>query len=139
MSTPVLMFIVHRHAEQRILAHLAAHGYDVTPAQGRLAARVNEEGIRLTTLADAAGTTKQSAGFLVDQLERAGYVERVPDPADGRARLVRLAPRGRAAQACAREVEEQVEAELAEVLGVGRMAELRAALEALREVTDPFL
>jgi hypothetical protein len=41
-----------------------------------------------------AEITKQSAGFLVDQLESGGYVDRVPDPADGRARLVRVAERG---------------------------------------------
>lgn len=132
------MFIVHRHAEARIMAHLADHGFDITPAQGRLAARIDEDGSRLTTLAEAAGVTKQSAGSLVDQLERAGYVERVPDPTDARARLIRIAQRGKEAQACAREMEEQVEAELANHLGPRRMRELRRSLESLREVTDPY-
>ncbi|QIK74269.1 MarR family winged helix-turn-helix transcriptional regulator [Nocardioides piscis] len=139
LPTPLLMFIVQRHAEQRIWAHLAENGFEMTPAQGRLAARVDEGGSRLTTLAEAAGVTKQTAGFLVDQLERAGYVERVPDPTDGRARLVRIASRGRAAQACAREMEQRIEAEFAEHLGPRRTRELRRALEALREVTDPYL
>jgi DNA-binding MarR family transcriptional regulator len=36
-----------------------------------------------------------SHGHLVDRLERAGYVHRVPDPTDARARLVQMAERGR--------------------------------------------
>ena len=140
LPTPVLMFIVHRHAEARILEHLARHGFDdVTLAQGRLAARLDEDGMRLTTLAEAAGVTKQTASALVDQLERAGYVERVPDPTDARARLIRIAQRGKEAQACAREMEQQVEDELTAHLGERRMRELRRSLESLREITDPFL
>ncbi|MGA9747066.1 MAG: MarR family transcriptional regulator, partial [Nocardioides sp.] len=80
-NVAVLMFIAHRYAERRIVDHLAAAGFDdVTLAQGRVAARVSEEGLRLTELAEQAQITKQAAGSLVDQLEGAGYVERVPDP-----------------------------------------------------------
>lgn len=139
MPTSLLMFIVHRHAEERIMAHLAEHGFDITVAQGRIAARIDEDGSRLTQLAAAAQVTKQSAGFLVDQLEKGGYVERIPDPVDARARLVRLAARGMAAQACAREMEVEVERELEAHLGARRMRELRRSLESLREVTDPYL
>ncbi len=74
----------------------------------------------------------------MDQLERAGYVERVPDPTDARARLVRLAPRGRAAQAEARKVERALDAEWEQHLGRARMRELRRALVDLREITDPY-
>ena len=57
-------------------------------------ARIAPEWSRLTDLAEQAQITKQSAGFLIDQLERAGYVHRTPDPTDARARLVSIAPRG---------------------------------------------
>ena len=84
-------------------------GYDdITLAQGRIAARLGERGSRLTELADAAQVTKQTAGYLVDQLERAGYVERRPDPTDARARLVCLSDRGRAVQREARTVERRI-------------------------------
>ncbi|WP_244242409.1 MarR family winged helix-turn-helix transcriptional regulator [Nocardioides seonyuensis] len=139
LPLPLLMFIVHRHAETRIWEHLARRGFDITPAQARLAARLDADGMRLTTLAEAAGVTKQTASALVDQLERAGYVERVPDPTDARARLIRIAQRGKQAQACAREMEQQVEGELTAHLGQRRMRELRRSLESLREITDPFL
>lgn len=135
----VLMFVAVRHAETRILEHLRQAGFDdITLAQGRVAARLGPEGMRLTELAAAAQVTKQSAGSLVDQLERAGYVERRADPTDARARLVVLAERGRHAQACAREMEAILEEEWEAHLGPRRMRALREALEALREVTDPW-
>ncbi len=135
----LLCFYPHRAMEARILAALAAAGFDdITPAQGRIAARIGSSGTRLTDLAEQALVTKQTAGHLVDQLERAGYVRRVPDPTDKRARLVRMADRGQEVVALARKVERQVEAEWAEHLGPKTTAQLRAALERLREVTDPY-
>jgi DNA-binding MarR family transcriptional regulator len=125
--------------ESRLFAALAAAGFDdLTPAQCRIAARVGPRGTRLTDLAEQALVTKQTAGHLVDQLERAGYVQRVPDPTDGRARLVQIAERGQEVVALARKVEEEVEAEWAAHLGEKATAQLRAALERLREITDPY-
>jgi DNA-binding MarR family transcriptional regulator len=139
LNTALLMFISHRYAESRILADLAAAGFDdITLAQGRVAARIGPDGTRLTELAEQAQITKQSAGFLVDQLEKAGYVERAPDPTDARARLVRLAERGRAVQAQARKTERAIEREWERHLGKDRMQVLREALTALRAITDPY-
>jgi DNA-binding MarR family transcriptional regulator len=73
-----------------------------------------------------------------DQLERAGYVHRVPDPTDERARLVRLADRGLELVALAREVEREMEAEWTAHLGEEATGQLRVALERLREITDPY-
>lgn len=139
LNTALLMFIAQRHAEARVIEHLRAHGFDdITMAQGRIGARISEDGMRLTDLAAAAQVTKQTAAFLVGQLERAGYVERRPDPTDARARLICIADRGRAVQQEARVVEQQVEAEWARHLGAERMAALRESLLDLREITDPW-
>ena len=135
----LLCFYPHRAMEARVLAAMAEAGFgDLTPAQGRVAARIDRDGTRLTDLAARALVTKQTAGHLVDSLERAGYVERVPDPRDARARLVRIAERGHAAVAVARRVEVEVEAEWTAHLGEEATAALRAALTRLREVTDPY-
>lgn len=137
--TALLMFLSYRRAEQQIMDEVAGAGYDdITLAQARLMARVGPDGTRLTELAAAAQITKQSAGFLVDQLERAGYVERVPDPRDARARLVRLAARGRQVQAVARGAEAIIERDWQRHLGKEQMTALRSALESLREITDPW-
>jgi DNA-binding MarR family transcriptional regulator len=135
----LLCFYPHRALEARLLAQLAAAGFDdITIAQGRIAARIGPTGTRLTDLAEQALVTKQTAGHLVDQLEKAGYVRRVPDPTDGRARLVQVAERGQAVVAVARRVEAEVEAEWTAYLGEEATAQLRAALERLREITDPY-
>jgi DNA-binding MarR family transcriptional regulator len=125
--------------ESRVLEALAEHGYDdITLSQARVFQRIDPGGSRLTELAEAAQVTKQTAGFLVDQLASMGYVERVPDPSDGRARLVTLAPRGRKACRTAADAVATVEKEWTEHLGARRSAQLRSALESLREITDPY-
>src|SRR5262245_61568419 len=53
-------------------------------------------GSRLTTLAERAGMSHQAMGEMVTELIGNGYLERVPDPEDGRARLIRPTQRGRA-------------------------------------------
>ena len=133
------LFIPYRALENRVFAALAAAGYDdFTPAQARVFQRIDPDGTRLTALAERAQVTKQTAGFLVDQLERAGYVERVPDPSDARARLVTVAPRGGEAVAATIGVIAEIEAEWAAHLGPRRWKELRAALDHLGAITDPY-
>ena len=135
----VLLFIPYRAMETRVLRALADAGYaDVTLAQARIFQRIGPNGTRLTDLAAQAQVTKQTAGFLVDQLERAGYVVRTPDPRDARARLVRIGPRGAAAGPIAAAVVAQVEREWTAHLGARRMRQLRQALTELRAITDPY-
>ncbi|MBG0831206.1 MarR family transcriptional regulator [Planomonospora sp. ID67723] len=139
LNLGLLCFFPYRAMEARVMEAVAAAGFDdVTLAQSRVFQRIGPEGTRVTDLAEQARISKQTAGFLVDQLERAGYVERVPDPADARARLVRIAPRGEAAVAVAKAVEAEVEAEWTRHLGKRDAAHLRRALIRLREITDPY-
>jgi DNA-binding MarR family transcriptional regulator len=138
-NTGVLLFLPYRALENRVFAALAAAGFDdVTAAQARIFQRIGPAGTRITALAEQAQITKQTAGALVDQLEQAGYVHRTPDPSDARARLVQIAERGRAALPVAAAVVAEVEAEWTAHLGTRRMAQLRGALLALREITDPW-
>jgi DNA-binding MarR family transcriptional regulator len=135
----LLCYFPYRAMETRVMQALAAAGFDdLTAAQSRVFQRVGPSGTRLTDLAEQARVTKQTAGFLVDQLERAGYVQRVPDPTDARARLVQMAARGRSVVEVARTVEAEVEAEWTAHLGRPAAAQLRRALTRLREVTDPY-
>jgi DNA-binding MarR family transcriptional regulator len=138
LNLGLLLFIPYRAMEKAVLDALAAAGYDMTVAQARVFQRIDQDGSRITDLAEAAVLTKQTVGFLVDQLERAGYVERTPDPRDGRARLVRVAPRGAAAVLASLSVVAEVEARWTAHLGKTRTAQLREALTILREITDPY-
>ena len=69
---------------------------------------------------------------------RKGYVERVPDPTDARARLIRITERGRETLPLAAAVVSEVETEWSEYLGTRRMEQLRGTLARLREITDPY-
>ena len=138
MDLATLMFVSYRAMDERVVRAVRDAGYDVTPAQARLAQRVADDGSRLTELAERAQVTKQTASLLVAALEREGVVERVPDPEDGRARLIRLTERGRAASRVAMGVVMGVEREWTEHLGEEVAEQLREALVRLREVTDPY-
>ena len=139
LNVGLLLFIPYRAMETRVFQALAAAGFDdFTPAQARVMQRIGPNGTRLTELAEAAQVTKQTASFLVDQLERAGYVRRLPDPSDARARLVCIAERGIAAQPVAEAAVAEVEREWRAHLGERQWTHLRRALTRLREITDPY-
>jgi MarR family transcriptional regulator, repressor for mepA len=54
-----------------------------------------ERGITAREIAETFGTTPASVSSLIGGLERGGYVERTPDPADARSKLLRVLPKGR--------------------------------------------
>ena len=133
-----LCFYPVRAMEAHVSESLVAAGYDdITPAQHRVFQRVTVDGVRIGQLARQAMVTKQTATFIVDQLEKAGYVERVPDPTDARARLVRLSVRGKDLVQVAREASQQIESSWASHLGEDEADNLRSLLTKLRQVTDP--
>ena len=94
------------------------------------------DGTRLTELAARMEVSKQAVGQMVTELEALGYVERTPDPADGRAKLVRLTAAGFEVLLAGLEVYAELETALAQRLGVEEVAQFsataREALEILR-------
>jgi DNA-binding MarR family transcriptional regulator len=122
----------------RLIDRVAASGYDdVRPALSTVFQHLRDEGSRITEIAERAQLTKQTVVYLVNDLERLGYVERVPDPEDGRAKLVRMTARGEAAVAEARAAIADIEAEVEQLLGRKRLRELRALLEDLHDALWP--
>jgi DNA-binding MarR family transcriptional regulator len=135
----ILLFVANRALEQRAFDAVVSAGItDITLAQARVAARIGPHGTRVTDLAEQARITKQSAAFLVEQLEAAGYVERVPDPTDGRARLVRLTARAQPVIRTADTEVRRVLAEWADHVGEARLEQMHQTLRDLREITDPW-
>lgn len=90
-----------------------------------------EKGIRGTVLAERLGITKQAVSKLLKELEAGGVVERVRDPADARAQLVRLTDAGRRGMLDGLDELKRLEAELAGEIGILRMADLHEGLAAL--------
>jgi DNA-binding MarR family transcriptional regulator len=111
-------------------AHTAGYT-DLRPGHGCVFGNIDPDGSRLTEIAERALMTKQSVGEAVTDLERLGYVERVPDPTDGRAKIIRLTERGREAQTIGRELIDEIEREWTDRFGADRVA-------AIREVFEPI-
>jgi len=133
------LFIPYRYTEDRIFRALQDAGFDDwTLTQCRVFQRIAPDGSRLTDLADQAQMSKQSAGVLVDQLERLGYVRRAPDPADGRARLIVIEERGLRAVEVAKATLDEILSEWKTYLGTRNFALLQQILDQLREITDPY-
>jgi DNA-binding MarR family transcriptional regulator len=122
----------------RLTDAVARRGFaDIRPALSVVFQHVRDEGSRITEIADRAQLTKQTVVYLVNDLECLGYLERIPDPSDGRAKLVRPTDRGHAAVAEARRVAEEIERDWTGLLGQPAMAELRRLLEQLHDVLWP--
>jgi DNA-binding MarR family transcriptional regulator len=118
----------------RLHAELAAAGFpDIRPAHGCVLQYTERDGSRLTDLAQRANLTKPTVLAAVDDLERLGYAERLPDPGDGRAKLVRLTPRGAAAAAEGARIISSIERDWGARMGPQPARALRRALEQLHE------
>lgn len=89
------------------------------------------EGARLTELAERASISKQSMGQVIDELEYLGYVERVPDPLDRRAKIVQFTKRGRNFIELSVEVGVVVQNNYAKLMGEKKMQQLCELLEEL--------
>src|SRR5262245_58500689 len=97
-STFELLFRAARLVNERAVAEVQHEGG--TPlrlAHTQLFPHIAFEGIRLTEIAKRLDVTKQAISPLVDELVDTGMVERVADPADQRAKLIRWTRAGRAA------------------------------------------
>jgi DNA-binding MarR family transcriptional regulator len=89
--------------------HVAADLYGDLPSFGwALLVPLEQHGEqRCSALATQVGVDVSVASRQVAALERAGYVQRRPDPVDGRASLIGLSPAGAAALARTRDVRSQ--------------------------------
>jgi DNA-binding MarR family transcriptional regulator len=129
-----LLLQAHRDFSTRAITKIRERGYTgLSIAHIAILPHLDSEGARVSTLAERAGMTKQGMGQLVLDIERQGYVERVPDPTDGRAALVRFTNQGLRLLTDAVAVTQAIESEYAEILGSARLANFKDALTKLVE------
>ena len=132
LSDPALLL------NERLLERVRSAGFsDVRIAHTAVFRFVRDAGSRITELAQRAQLTKPTVVYLVNDLERLGYVERVADPDDGRAKLVRLTERGIAAREAGRAAVVEIEGEWRAALGGARFEQLRGLLLELRAFLWP--
>jgi DNA-binding MarR family transcriptional regulator len=114
---------------------LADAGYgDVRASHDCVFRHLTENGVRLRDLAAASQLTPPAIGEHVDELERLGYVERVPDPSDRRAKLIRPTERGTAFMRAAYDALAEIEREWTTAVGAKALVRLRDALAQVRSL-----
>jgi DNA-binding MarR family transcriptional regulator len=128
---PALMTLVKDAAIHKMRDRLSEEGYgDIREGYGCVFGFIDiDNGSRLTELAERSGLTKQAVGEVIPELEQLGYVTRVPDPRDRRAKIIKLTPKGRDACLTGRRLFAEIEREWAEELGEELLAGLRDAAE----------
>lgn len=115
---------LHRRAQEG--------GYgDIREAHLQVFGAIDWKGTRLTELAARANMTLPAMSELVDDLQRAGYLERRPDPRDGRAKLIGPTRKGRHAIVQALRAVREIEASYSRVVGDERFAVLVGVLQDL--------
>ncbi|MEV5177797.1 MarR family transcriptional regulator [Streptomyces flaveolus] len=108
---------------------LADQGFDdLHPRHGAVLAHLQADGVRATEISRLSGQHKQVVGTMVDELERLGYVERRPDPADRRAKLVCPTERGLRQMQAADKIMCEIEERHAKRLGREAYEHFRAML-----------
>jgi len=129
-----LMRVVWEWVREEMYAGVVAAGHDdLNAAHVGLWRYPGLEGLRPSELAARVGITKQSVNELLQHLEQHGYLSRVPDETDGRARVIRLSPKGWRLQQTIYDQAGAAERRIAEILGPRRFAQLHSSLELLKE------
>jgi len=124
-----LLAELHRDFSERVRELLADAGHPgVMAGHIQVFTSLPLEGARLSSLAARAGITAQSMGARVSELESLGYLERTPDPADGRATRIRFSAKGRRFLASARTAIETIDRHYAEKIGKARYEAVKSSL-----------
>jgi DNA-binding MarR family transcriptional regulator len=130
----LLLRLLHREYTAAIEASLeeAGHG-DISPGDAKVFPFVPPQGIPIRDLAIRAGVRKQTMAQSVRRLEQAGYLERRPNPDDGRSQLLVLTERGSAVQPVAVGAGDAIEKRWAELTSP---EEFEALHDLLRHLLD---
>ena len=128
----LLLRLVHQHYAVDIDEALSEAGFEgIRPPHANVFPFVPPEGIQVSELARLSRVRKQTMAEAVAGLERAGYVERRPDPDDRRAQLVFLTERGEQVGPVAVAAGRRVEERWAELTSQEEIDALRATLQRL--------
>lgn len=136
-SVATRLRLVWQWARRQIYTEVCAAGFeDLNRAHVAVFRYPGLEGRRPTEIADDMQITKQSVNELIGHLERRGYLQRVVDPDDSRARILQLTPRGRALERTTFDAARNAELALANMLGQRRFARFRKDLDELVRLTS---
>jgi DNA-binding MarR family transcriptional regulator len=137
----ILLVLAYQQFVIELRTELTEQGFtDQGRSDGYVLRALGESPMTTSELADRLEISKQGAGQIVEDMERRGYLERRPDPRDGRARLLHLSEHGQAALAAARRFHQRYERRLVREHGAEAVETLRAVLGAMvgeEQAADP--
>jgi DNA-binding MarR family transcriptional regulator len=137
-TVPALVNLVAASGAPHLRAAFAAAGLEgIRPAQAVALAPLAAGGLHASDLSDRLRVSRQAVAQGIAALERNGYVTRVPDAVDARARIIELTPRGRHALRVMRSNALDLERRWEQVLGQKRLGELRKTLQTLLSAESP--
>lgn len=127
-----LLLRAQRAVNARAAIMLQERGHcSLTLAHLAVIPHIDDTGTRPKAIADRAGMTKQGISPLLADLERLGYLDRVPDPSDGRATLVSFTQAGHALLKDGVDVTRAIEIDYAQQLGKTQLLELKHHLSSV--------
>ena len=133
-----LLRLAWQAVRERIYEGVLEAGYtDLSRAHVLLFRWPPIDGLRPSELATHNQLSRQSINDLLSDLEKRGYLERTPDPTDGRARIVRLTERGWDLTQVISDMSFATESEWAQAIGEERFAEFRDTLRELVAYASP--
>ena len=124
----------YRRFEDELAAALAAprEQFGVRPVHDAVLAYLDRDGTRASVLADRARLSRQAITQLTDELEERGVVVRLPDPTDGRAKIIQYTPEALKIFDQSRQAIAALERRWANELGPRKYATLRDGLDQLQ-------
>ncbi len=138
MLIGALLRVPAQAIHRRIIAELNAAGFNELRVPHMAVLQFpGPDGLRPGVLAERAGMSKQAMNQLLRSMEGVGYLARSDAPGEGRARIVRLTRRGRAAYAKIHDILRDIEREWSAELGPRQFTELKALL--LRVWDSPLI
>jgi DNA-binding MarR family transcriptional regulator len=125
----LLLRLLYQLYSLEIQGALRQAGFDdINPSASNVFTFLTPDGATVSELANQSHVRKQTMAQTVEQLERSGYVERRPNPADRRSQLVILTERGRRIPPVTHKAAAAVEKRWARVNGVEELETLRMSL-----------
>jgi MarR family transcriptional regulator for hemolysin len=125
----ILLGLAYQGFVTELHAALARHGFtDIAPTVGYVLRAIADEPMNQRQLSRQLGITDQGTMKIVDDMERQGFIVRVADRDDARARRLELGVRGKALLRAARRFHASFERKLAAELGAS-VATTRRVLE----------
>jgi DNA-binding MarR family transcriptional regulator len=124
-----LLRLASEVGQAALYERLEAIGYtELRPTHFRLLRYPGLDGVRPTELARRWSMSKQAVNPLINDLERWGYLQRLPDPTDQRGRVLSLTDRGRELMTTIKELHAEIEADWEAEIGRRRYQTLRRTL-----------